>query len=70
MRYFLGVHIFAATAAIQGDMAWIPLRFRRYMNILRFWNHLVKMDNSRLVKRTIMTTLMETGVPMSIRLLN
>ena len=51
MRYFLGVHRFAATAAIQGDMAWLPLRFRQYMNILRFWNHLVKMDHSRLVKR-------------------
>ena len=51
MRYFLGVHRFAATAYIQGSMAWLPLSLRRYMNILRFWNHLVKIDNSRLVKR-------------------
>ena len=53
MRYVLGVHRCAPTAAIQGDMAWLPLSFRPYMNILvfRFWNHLVKMDNSRLVKR-------------------
>jgi len=51
MRYFMGVHKYAPTAAIQGDMGWISLKYRRYLCILRFWNRLVHMDEQRLVKR-------------------
>ena len=31
MRYFLGVHIFAPTAPLYGDMAWLSLKFSRYI---------------------------------------
>ena len=51
MRYFLGVHKYAPTAAIQGDMGWISLKYKRYSAMLRFWNRLIRIDNSRLVKR-------------------
>ena len=51
MRYFLGVHRFAPIAALHGDMAWLSLKYTRYIAMLRFWNRLIKMDNSRLTKR-------------------
>ena len=51
MRFFLGVHIFAPTAALQGDMDWISLKYTRYIAMLRFWNRLIKMNNTRLTKR-------------------
>jgi ssDNA-binding Zn-finger/Zn-ribbon topoisomerase 1 len=54
MRYFLGVHRFAPTAALHGDMAWISLKYTRYIAMLRFWNRLIKMDNSRLTKRVFL----------------
>ena len=59
MRYFMGVHRFAPTAAIQGDMGWVSLKYRRYINVLRFWNRLVRMDDSRLVKRIFLESYME-----------
>jgi len=54
MRYFLGVHKFAPAAALHGDMGWISLKYRRYQVMLKFWNRLVKMDNSRLTKRVFL----------------
>ena len=54
MRYFLGVNIFAPTAALYGDMAWLPLKFSRYISMLRFWNRLIKMENTRLTKRVFL----------------
>ena len=53
MRYFLGVHKFAMTAALYGDMAWLSLKFSRYISMLRFWNRLIKMENTRLTKRVV-----------------
>ena len=49
MRHFLGVHKFAPTAAVQGDMGWMSIKFHRYIDMLRFWNRMLKMDNTRLV---------------------
>lgn len=51
MRYFLGVHRFAPNAAIQGDMGWLGCESRRRLSMLRFWNRLVKTNQSRLVKK-------------------
>ena len=51
MRFFLGVHRFAPTAGVQGDMGWMSLKYRRYMVMLKFWNKLIIMDDSRLTKR-------------------
>jgi len=30
MRYYLGVHKFAPIAAMQGDLGWLSVKFRRY----------------------------------------
>ena len=50
MRYFLGVHKFAPNLAVTGDMGWIPSIIRRKINILRLWNKLVSLDETRLAK--------------------
>ena len=50
MRYFLGVHRFAPTLALIGDTGWVPSVYRRWVSIIRFWNRLVLMDNTRLTK--------------------
>ena len=54
MRYFMGVHRFAPTDGVQGDMGWMSLRYRRYIAMLKFWNRLVKMNESRLTKRVFL----------------
>ena len=51
MRYFLGVHSFTAIPALQGEMGWKPSKFRKYINILRFWNRLLKMPDERMTKQ-------------------
>ena len=51
IRYFLGVHRFAPKLAINGDIGWLPAKERRWCNILRYWNRLIQMDNSRLCKK-------------------
>lgn len=50
IRYFLGVHRFTPILAIVGDSGWLPSQYRRWLNILRFWNRLLLMDDSRLTK--------------------
>jgi hypothetical protein len=51
IRSFLGVHNFAPSLAIQGDMGWTHSSVRRKINILRLWNSLIEMDANRLTKR-------------------
>ncbi|VDI08605.1 Hypothetical predicted protein [Mytilus galloprovincialis] len=36
IRYFLGVHRFAPTLALHGDVRWIPSQFRRWTNMVRY----------------------------------
>jgi len=50
----MGVHKYGPTAAVQGDMGWLSLKYRRYIVMLRFWNRLVRLDETRLVKRIFM----------------
>ncbi len=51
MRYYLGVHKFAPNLAVSGDMGWDPCKVRWGIEMLRFWNRLVRMSDDRLVKR-------------------
>ncbi len=48
MRIYLGVHRFAPNAAISGDMCWTSSEYRRKLNIVRFWNRIVNMSDTRL----------------------
>ena len=51
IRYFLGVHRFAPIASITGDMGWESCNNRRMIRMLRLWNRLIKIPDTRLVKR-------------------
>ena len=51
MRIFWGVHRFAPVAGLEGDMAWLSPQYRRWLSMLRLWNRLIAMENSRLTKK-------------------
>ena len=51
IRCFLGVHAFAPSLAIQGDMGWEPMEIRQKGEVIRLWNRLVNMSESRLTKK-------------------
>lgn len=51
IRYFLGVHRFTPNMAILGDTGWLPCIYRRWFAILKFWNRLILLDDSRLTKK-------------------
>ncbi len=50
-RFFTGVHKFAPIAGYVGDMGWVSNRGRWKLNMLRMWNRLTTLDNSRLTKK-------------------
>ena len=47
---FMGVHRFAPIIAVIGDCGWLPSLYRHQIEVLRYWNRLISMKNSRLAK--------------------
>ena len=54
IRFYLGTHRFSPNLAINGDVGWIYSQVRRKINMLRYWNRLIKFDNSRLTKKVFL----------------
>ena len=50
-RLFLGVHKYACNEAVNGDMGWRSSVTKQQLWVLRLWNHLCEMDESRLCKK-------------------
>ena len=50
IRFYLGVHRYAPTLAFKADIGWMNPKDRRTIKILRFWNHLLNLNNERLPK--------------------
>ena len=50
IRAFLGVHRYASTVVLNGDMGWIPPNIRRKLNMIRLWYRLEKLPDTRLTK--------------------
>ena len=50
MRCFLGVNKYAPIAGIEGDMGWITPDVRHKLAILRYWNKIVDMTDTRIPK--------------------
>ena len=48
IRCYLGVNRYAPKAGIEGEIGWTPPKIRRHLNILRLWNKIVSMENTRL----------------------
>ncbi len=61
MKTFLGVHKFAPNPGVLGDMGWTPSCIRRKICILRYWNRLITMNNSRLTKSVFNTDYNSNG---------
>ena len=50
MRFFLGVHRFAPNAGVKLELDWLECREVRWLNMLRLYNRISKMDTDRLPK--------------------
>ena len=51
IRFYLGVHKYAPNLAINGDIGWLSSGVRRWVEMLRYWNRLMKMNDSYLTKK-------------------
>ena len=51
MRVCLGVHRFAPINGLIGDKGWLPLNHMRQIELIRYWNRLINMDNDKLTKK-------------------
>lgn len=54
IRFYLGVHRFAPNLAINADMGWLYSRTRRKVEMVRFWNRMHIMDDTRLTKKVFL----------------
>ena len=53
MRYYLGVHNLTPLPALYGEMGWSAVKYRHHVQILRFWNRLIKTPGHRLLEHII-----------------
>ena len=51
IRFFMGVHKTTSLAAMRGEMGWEDINISQKIYMLRFWNRLIQMDNSRITKQ-------------------
>ena len=54
IRAYLGVHSKSSNLAIRGDVRWTDPDVRRKLEMIRMWDRLINMDDSRLTKRVIL----------------
>ena len=47
MRYYSGVHNLTPPPALYGEMGWSAVKYRHHVQILRFWNRLIKTTGHR-----------------------
>ncbi len=50
LRLYLGVHLKTPLLALEGYTGWIHPNVRRHTEMLRFWNRVLNMDESRLTR--------------------
>jgi len=62
IRLYLGVHSFAPNLAIQGDMGWVSSRIRRKVEMVRYWNVLANMNESRIPKKILLWEMQKRGL--------
>ena len=51
MKFFLGAQKTASTAAVYCDMDWVPCNVRRKIQVLKFWNRLCQISESRFLRK-------------------
>ena len=50
IRCFLGVNLYATKVGMEGDLGWVPPQICRHLDMLRLWNRIVSMAETRLPK--------------------
>ncbi len=53
-RFYLGVHKFAPIVGMLGDLEWLPTQFNRWLDMLRWWNHVITLENNRWTKKVFL----------------
>ena len=48
MRVYFGINRYAAKIAIIGNMGWMPGNIRRKINLIRYWNRLISLQDDRI----------------------
>lgn len=61
LRVFLGVHRFAPNMGLYGDTGWLSCRSLRWQNMLRYWNRLLSMPETRLAKQVFLWELTQSN---------
>ncbi len=49
-RFFLGVNKFTPIKALYGDIGWLMPKYHRCLSMVRLWNRLVSLNDSRLTR--------------------
>ena len=60
IRAYLGIHGFGPNLSIQGVMGWTDGSIRRRVNMVRYWNRLVRLNDDRLTKKGFLWGLRQT----------
>ena len=50
MRFYLGVHIFTPLIVLHREMGWITVKYRHYLNTLRFRSRMIKLTNTSITR--------------------
>ena len=51
IRAFMGVHRYAPLDGLYADMGWLPSNYSRKLEVFRYWNRLMKLENHRITKQ-------------------
>lgn len=60
-RYFLGLPRTTALVTLNSEMGWLPVEYKRHKNVIRYYNRLMRMDNSRIPKQVFLSTRSNTN---------
>ena len=52
-RYYMGVNKFAPNSALGLEFGWLDVKFRRWLEIARYWNRLCEMSENRWPKSVV-----------------
>lgn len=61
IRFFLGVGKYTPTAALNGDLGWIPPFVRQWQSVCNLWSRFSKLQNSRLNKQVFLYVFRNAG---------
>lgn len=50
VRYYLGLPRNTALASLNAEMGWLPIEYKRQKDVLRYYNRIMKMEDSRIPK--------------------